>query len=54
MIVIKATFDDGDSFITKINATPDEARKYYVGNIFNMGCEKDELRRCINIEIIEE
>jgi hypothetical protein len=54
MIDIKVNFADGDYFYTGINATPDEARAYYVGKVFNVGLGPDDnLQRCTDIEILE-
>jgi len=53
MLTAKVNFEDGDSFITRINATEQEARKYYEGNVFNTGSENDNLQRCTSIEILK-
>jgi len=41
MISVKVTFADGNSFVTGINATLDEAKAYYIGQAFNFG-DSDE------------
>lgn len=54
MITVKVNYSDGDSTITRINATPDEARAYYVGKVFNVGLgPNDNMQRCTGIEILE-
>ena len=46
----KITFSDGDSLVTDMNATPEEARAYYLGKTFNLGAERDRLVRCVSVE----
>lgn len=53
MITVKAIFADGDSIITRINATEQEARAYYVGKTFNMGSVCDKMQKCIGLEVLE-
>lgn len=53
MLTAKVNFEDGDSLITRINATEQEARKYYEGNVFNIGSVNDNLKRCTSIEILK-
>ena len=37
MIEIKVTFEDGNYLHTKFNGTIETAKKYYFGNVFNLG-----------------
>lgn len=53
MIAVKVIFADGDSIITRINATEAEARAYYVGNMFNLGSVRDNMQKCITLEVME-
>jgi len=53
MIEIKVYFDNKDSLSTRINATFEEAEKYYVGNVFNIGSVSDKMVKCNKIELIE-
>lgn len=54
MITVKVSYAGGDSTVTRINATPDEARAYYVGKAFNVGLgPNDNIQRCTSIEILE-
>jgi hypothetical protein len=53
MLLIKVNFADSDSLITRINATEDEARAYYVGKLFNLGSVDDNMQRCTGIEVLE-
>ena len=46
----KITFSDGDSLVTSMNATPEEARDYYLGKTFNLGAEWDRLVRCVSVK----
>lgn len=37
MITVRCTYGDGDIIVTRINATLDEARAYFLGRWFNIG-----------------
>ena len=50
MNTYKITFSDGDSLVTSMNATPEEAMAYYLGKEFNLGAERDRLVRCVSVE----
>ena len=52
MIEIKVYFDNKDSLSTKINVTFEEAKKYYIGNVFNIGIVKDKMVKCNKIELV--
>ena len=49
---IRIIYEDGTTGATKINATEEEARRYYVGQIFNVGTVCDVMKKCVNIEIL--
>jgi len=53
MIKIKCFYENGDVVLTNFNGTIQDAEKYYVGNIFNIGCVADNLQKCIKIEVLE-
>lgn len=53
MIKIKCYFQNGDIIISKINGTIQDAEKYYVGKVFNIGSVADNLQKCIKIEVLE-
>lgn len=53
MITVKVTFADGDSIISRMNATEQEARNYYVGKKFNIGSVTDNMQTCVNLEVLE-
>jgi len=53
MITVKAIFADGDSIVTRMNATEQEARAYYVGRIFNLGSVRDNMQKCVAVEVLE-
>ncbi len=40
----KVTFENGDSFVTGMNATLEEARRYYIGTAFQFG-DTEEIPR---------
>ena len=52
MLNIKIVYDDGDFEYTKINATIEDVRKYYVGRSFNLGITTDNIKRCKDVEIL--
>jgi len=36
-----------------MNATEQEARAYYVGRIFNLGSVRDNMQKCVAVEVLE-
>ena len=44
MIAVKVYLENGDSFVTKMNGTPEDAHRYYDGATLNMGTDKDDLQ----------
>ena len=44
MNTYKITFSDGDYLYTRLNASIEEAKAYYLGNTFNLGTEADNLQ----------
>lgn len=50
MIDLRITYENGDQVITRFNGSYSEARNYYLGHIFNLGVETDNLQRCVSIE----
>ena len=50
MLYFKIGFENGDSFETGFNGTLDEARRYYLGNVFNLGAVDDDMQRCNSVE----
>ena len=53
MITLKAYFEDGNEITTRINATLEEAKRYYEGNYFNLGPVEDDMKKCIQVEEVE-
>lgn len=54
MIAVKVYLENGDSFVTKMNGTPEDARRYYDGATLNMGTDKDDLQKVAKIEILSD
>ena len=52
MITVKATFSDGDTIISSMNATEEEAKQYYLDKVFNLGSVRDHLVTCVSVEIL--
>lgn len=50
MLYFKIGFENGDSFETGFNGTLDEARRYYLGHMFNLGAVDDDMQRCNSVE----
>jgi len=50
MITIKATFGNNDYLVTNINCTFEEAKSYYLNNIFNTGSTMDNIQKCVKVE----
>ena len=53
MIFVKCFYENGDVVLTNFNGTIQEAKKYYVENVFNIGSVADNLQKCIKIEVLE-
>lgn len=51
MIYVKVTFDDGNSLITGFNGTIEEAKGYYVSQLFEMN-ECEPMVQGISVELI--
>lgn len=54
MILVKCLYEDGDEVVTRVNATFEEAKKYFVGTTFNIGTVRDRLVKCVSIELLAE
>lgn len=54
MNVVKVSFEDGDSMVTRINGSREEVAKYYMGNYFNMGVESDDMKKVVKVEFLED
>lgn len=51
-IEIRIIYTDGTIGYSAINATFEDARKYYEGNYFNVGTTFDEIKKCLRIELL--
>ena len=51
MKTVTAYFDNGRKIVSPINGTDEEIRAYYLNQIFNLGFEKDEMAKCIDVKI---
>ena len=49
---IRVTFENGNSINTKINGTTETIINYYVGKIFNIGIDEDDLQRAVKVEFL--
>lgn len=50
MNTFKITYNNGDYNITRFNGTIETARRYFLGNTFNLGVGEDLLVKCVNVE----
>lgn len=57
MKAFKVTFADGNHLITSMNATLDEAKRYYIGTKFQFGdtdeCPHDKLVTAVSVEGVQ-
>jgi hypothetical protein len=53
MIAVKCTYENGDTTITGINGTFEEAKEYFLNKIFNIGSVEDNLQKCVKVEKIK-
>ena len=55
-VTVKAIFENGDSLTSGFNGTLDDARKYYVGERFDLTRDVDNgpeiLAKCVRVEEI--
>jgi hypothetical protein len=53
----RITFADGNTIVTGMNATFEEAESYYIGKYFNFGdtdaCPEDRMVRAVAVEKIQ-
>ena len=52
-VYLKDEQGNKDWFVTPINLSEQEAHRYYLGNIFNMGRETDRMMKCYKVETIK-
>ena len=52
----KVTFEDGNTIVTSMNATLEQAKTYYLGKYFNFGdtdeCPKDKMLKAVKVETL--
>ena len=53
---VTATFKNGDTIKTSINAKPQEAKEYYYGQTFNLGDGQggDNMQKCVAVFVSPE
>lgn len=47
---LRVTFENNNSIRTDFNGTSEEACDYYIGKMFNLGIESDDMQRAVTIE----
>lgn len=52
MTKIKCTYENGDSIVTRINGTFQDAKKYFLNTVFNIGSVEDNMQKCIKVELV--
>jgi hypothetical protein len=53
VISIKVFFEDGNTLVTRINVSLDEAKKYYIGHAFTLDEEKPMVK-VVRVEQLTE
>lgn len=51
-ISVKVTFGNGNSLVTGINTDLEGARRYYLGNWFNLGVEDDDMQQAVAVDLV--
>lgn len=55
-IALRVTFADGNTVYSEMNATPEEARAYYIGQSFQFGdteeCPRDKMVKAVAVELL--
>lgn len=52
MLSLKVIYDNGDYTTTGFNGTLAEAEQYFIGTTFNLGTERDDMHRCVKVELL--
>ncbi len=50
---IEVIFSDGNKIRSRINGTKEEVKTYYIGNYFNLGIEKDNMQKAVQVIFLE-
>lgn len=50
-VTVKVMFENGDSITTGINTDLEGAKKYYLDKYFNLGTDRDNMQKAV--EVIE-
>ena len=48
----KVIFENGDYLYTRMNATLQETKAYYLGKLFNLGSVGDNMQKCVSVESV--
>ena len=49
-MLIKCTYANGDEILTRFNGTLQEAKTYFLNQVFNIGADRDNLQKCVKVE----
>lgn len=49
-VTVEVTFEDGNSLVSTINLSFEEAKAYYMNNTFNLGREEDKMVKAVKVE----
>ncbi len=53
MNTYKITYSNNDTVVTEFNGTLEDAKRYYVGRVFNLGNgEHDLMARGVSVEVV--
>ncbi len=54
MKIVKCFYQDGNTVTTRINGTFEDAKEYFLNNIFNIGTIEDNLQKCVDVKEVKE
>ena len=52
-LVLEVSYANGDTCVTRFNATFEEALQYYLGKTFNIGLVGDNLQKCVSLRLLD-
>lgn len=51
---VQCFYANGDTILTSFIGSREQAREYFIGQVFNIGTVTDNLQTCVNIVIVKE
>lgn len=47
------TYSNGQSIETEINGTVEDIERYYLGKVFNLGADEDNMQIALSVEFLD-